>query len=114
MPSQFSDIQGWASLGGGEGDLVAAEEDIQDYIESFISQLGTLVNDESEIPGTASSRARGGFSDYNDLHRYLETGGLTISDGAGGFIPNPIVYISRTYLEGGEVIYETWIDDDTP
>jgi hypothetical protein len=113
MPSQFSDIQDWASVGGTEGNLVESETEIQDYVEGFVSGLGTIVADTSEIPGTATSRARGGFSDYNDLHRYLETGGLTISDGAGGFIPNPIVYINRIYLDDDHIIYEVWIDDNT-
>jgi hypothetical protein len=113
MTSQWRDIQEWASTGGGEGDLVESETDIQAYVENLVASLGTLLEDTDGVPVTATSRARGAFSDFNDLARYLETGGLTLGDGSGGYAPNPIVYIVKSVLDDDTVIYEVWIDDET-
>jgi len=113
MPgNRGENIQRWATEGGGEGDPAASSEDIRAYVASEIAEFSNLVEDTTSIPGTATSRAAGYFSDADDLFRYLEQGGLIIPDG-GGFIPNPIVYVHHFVLEGDEDIYEVWIDEDT-
>lgn len=113
MNDQWSDIQRWASTGGGEGDEVQDTESIRAYIEAEIGNLGQLVFDTGEIPGSASSRSRGAFSDYNDLYRYLDSGGLIVRDSSGAEVPNNIVWIFAREYDDGLVIYEVYIDDET-
>ncbi len=114
MADQFGDIQDWASVGGGEGDPVEPTADIEDYIDTFFASLGTLTEDSGTIPGTATERPRGAFTDFNDMQQYLDSGGLTIYDGSGNLVPNPIVYIFKSQPTGStKVIYEVWIDEDT-
>mgnify|MGYP001568286255 CR=1 FL=1 len=113
MTSQYDDFGDWASTGGGPGDEVQPIADIKTYVEGIISGLGTLTYDQGDIPASATSRPRGAFEDYNDLVNYLDSGGLTIYDGGGGGVPNPIVYILAVEQPDGHVIYEVWIDDNT-
>ena len=114
MPDQYNDIQDWATEGGGEGDPASSASSIQNYVESFISDLGTLHNDTSTLPTTSSERANGTFYDLNDLIRYLDGGGLIFRDEDGEFVPNPIIHIVRTEDEFyDKVLYTVWIDDNS-
>jgi len=114
MPTQFEDYQDWASVGGGEGDPVEPSADIEAYVDTFFAQLGSLTEDSGDIPGTATGRPRGAFADFNDMVDYLDSGGLTIYDGGGNLVPNPIIYILKQQPPGFDhFIYEVWIDDET-
>ena len=115
MSDQFRDIQDWATTGGGEGDPAQSEPEIETYVDTFFDQLGTLTDNPADIPGSATARPRGAFTDYNDMFNYLQSGGLTAFSGGGGLIPNPIVYILKQDAPGSDkIIYEVWIDDETP
>lgn len=114
MPDQFDDIQDWATVGGGEGDPAQSHDEIEAYVDTFFAQLGTLTEDSGDIPGSATSRPRGAFSDFNDMVAYLDSGGLTIYDGSGNLVPNPIIFILKSTPPGFDTsIYEVWIDEDT-
>lgn len=115
MPNQYDDIQEWATEGGGEGDPASSASEIQTYVESDFANLGTLHDDDTTLPGTATGRPNGIFADYHDVLDYLESGGLVILDpDTGDPIPNPIVHIVKRESEYHDWIdYEVWIDEES-
>lgn len=115
MSNQFGDIQDWSTIGGVEGDPAQSESEIEDYVDTFFGQLGVVTDNPADIPGSATSRPRGAFTDFNDMFNYLQSGGLTSYDGTGALINNPIIYILKQDVLGSDkIIYEVWIDDETP
>ena len=113
----IQDWMDWAAgiTGAGEGDLLLTREEIEAGIDIAVQEMGTLHTDPSTIPGSATARPRGAFSNPNDLEAYLEGGSLLSYDGAGQLIPNPLVHILKTTVSSRAIpVYEVWVDDTTP
>jgi len=118
MPDQFTNIQGNATGGAGEGEPALPVGDIQDYVELAISGFANFVTSLDDIPQTATGRPNGIFSNDYDLAEYLHRGGLI-----GWEMTTPDVWVMRpigwVYVlrvidpDTGEVEYQTWIDEDT-
>lgn len=115
MTDHSENIQRWATGGGGEGDPAQDLATIRSEIDSELSTLGTLTYDETTIPDTASERPNGIFFDKDDLHRYLEGGGLVFIDPiSGGNVPNPIVHIyAAVDPDTGETEYRVYINEES-
>jgi hypothetical protein len=114
MSDTFDDILRWSTLGGAEGDPAASPDEIQDFFEAELAELGTLHDGTDTLPSGATERPNGTFSNIGDLVRYLDAGALIFRDADGNYVPNPIVHIVHFYDEiFDQDIYETWIDEDT-
>lgn len=120
MTDQFTNIQMDATEGAGEGEPASSVSAIEAYVDTQIASFVNLVEDTSEIPVSATSRANGIFYDDYALLQYLQEGGLVgyiqNPPGSGEYDPVPIgwVYVYKNVdANTGEVSYEVWIDEDT-
>lgn len=97
----------------GLGDL-ASQSEVEANISASFAQLGTVVSDESLVPVSATIRPAGSFTDADSLHRYLEDGGLVVTDGAGNVEPIGFVWIVESFDDIlFEITYQVYIDEDT-
>lgn len=93
---------------------VASDAQIQANIRAEFETLGTVFDNEGDIPFTASLRAAGRFTDPHDAADYLELGGLVIRDENGDTVPIGWVYFNHYFDEVlEEDVYEVYIDEDT-
>jgi len=112
----IQDWMDWASgtVDAGAGDLLLSREEIEDIVDGVMASLGEFHTDTSDIPTTASARARGLFDSPNDLRDYLEGGRLISYDAGGGPHPSSIVHILKHQPANRSFpAYEVWVDDET-
>ena len=114
MTTPLERWQDWITGGGGTGDPAQNVPDIQVSVESFLSQIGTLHADLSDVPASASIRPNGVFSDPNDLMAYLDGGALLFLDEDLNPFPNPIVHIVREFdPDDDSEIYRVYVDENS-
>lgn len=108
-PPQY--IRRTATKGGGG---LATEAEIQAKIQEDMESLGNVVTDIGDIPGTASARANGVFTDAESAMEYLETGGLVASTDTGDYEPMSFVYLYQRFDAVLDcLVWEVYIDQDT-
>lgn len=117
MPDFIDDTKhiAGADSGASEGDPIASDAEIEDYIGGLYDSIGTFHDhDDTAIPASATERQNGDFLSYSDLVQYLDEGGLVMYDEFGMPTPNPIVHI-LAYDDPitGDTRYIVYIDDDT-
>lgn len=95
----------------GAGGLRSPSE-IEAAMEAEFASLGTIISDPMNLPGDASIRASGAFTDAQDAQGYLERGGLAVVSDAGDNIPIPFVYFLLLFDEVlQEPVYQVYIRD---
>lgn len=104
-------IRRTATRGGGG---LASEAQIQANIQADMASLGNVVTDLIDIPGTASARANGVFTETEAMMDYLETGGLVASTDTGDYEPMSFVYLYQRFDDVLNcLVWEVYIDEDT-
>lgn len=95
---------------GGLADL----PEVQQAISDSFDELGQVVDIVGDLPGTATIRPSGSFSDAEDAKEYLDRGGLLAVDSSGNVEPIGFVWLLREYDEVLEqIIWTVYIDEDT-
>lgn len=93
---------------------LASQPEVETNISASFDQLGTVVSSASLVPGTATIRPAGSFTDADSLQVYLEDGGLVVTDGAGNVEPIGFVWIVEEFDDIlYEMTYQVYIDEDT-
>lgn len=96
----------------GTGNL-RSEAEIETALQSEFPQFGQVITNPGELPGDASIRATGYFTDPDDLKEWLEVGGM-YSTAAGEYVPLSWVWLHEVYDEGlQEYTYQVYIEDDS-
>lgn len=116
VSKHVDNIQDWATLGGGEGDPAGSSPQIEQAMIDYLSQYVNVYWNESDLPGTASTRGdRGTFFDPDDVLKYLDYGLLKLEDENGNPIKNDLVHclLWRDPFTD-ELEIEVYIDDTTP
>lgn len=86
----------------------------QSRVHDDFGQMGTIYNDPSDVPITATVREAGRFSNPFDAMEYLNSGGLSATDDTGDLVPIGFVYLVEEYddlLQAETFI--VYIDEDT-
>lgn len=93
---------------------LASLPDVEQSVSDSFEELAQVVTDVSELPGTASIRPSGSFTDAESAKEYLDRGGLLAVDSLGNVEPIGFVYLLKEYDEVLEMYtWTVWIDDDT-
>lgn len=89
---------------------------IQDQIDADFELLGNIITDLGDLPGDASPRGGGIWTDPRAAQVWLDDGGSLLhyeSDGTP--TPSGLVYFYRFVDEfTGEIFYEVYITDGSP
>ncbi len=98
-----------------EGGGLATQEEVEEHVASSFEQLGTIYVDPENIPSSATIRPAGVFTDANDAYRYLEQGGLIVTENDGAdVIPIGFVYLLKEYdAVLMEMTWTVYIDEET-
>ncbi len=95
---------------GGLASLPAIEGSVSDSFD----ELGNVVSDPGDLPGTATVRPSGSFSDAESAKEYLDRGGLLVVDSAGNVEPIGFVWFLTEFDEVLQMdIWTVYIDEDT-
>lgn len=93
---------------------LATPSEVEDAIDASFVELGEVVTDPGEIPGTASVRPSGSFSDAESAKEYLDRGGLLVVDSAGNVEPIGFVWLLKEFDQVlQQDIWTVYIDEDT-
>lgn len=93
---------------------LASLPDVEQAISDSFEELGQVVTIPGDLPGTATIRPSGAFSDAEDAKEYLDRGGLLVVDSLGDVEPIGFVYLLKEFDETLEMyIWTVWIDEDT-
>lgn len=97
----------------GAGDL-ADLPTVESNLSASFSDLGTVITDPGDIPGTASIRPNGVFTNADDLREYLDQGGLITYDTDEKAVPFSWIYILEAFDEVlQEQTWQVYIDSQT-
>lgn len=93
---------------------LASLPDVEQAISDSFEELGEVVAIPGDLPGTATIRPSGSFSDAEDAREYLDRGGLLAVDAAGNVEPIGFVWFLMEFDEVlQQVIWTVYIDEDT-
>ena len=90
---------------------VASPEDIDIALGVEFAKFGQVTENIGDLPTDAHIRARGLFTDPDDMREYLERGGL-VSTSGGEYQPLSWVWILKSYSDLlQEYTYQVFIRD---
>ncbi len=97
----------------GAGDLASLPQ-VESAISGSFDELGQVVTDTGDLPGTATVRPSGSFSDAESAKEYLDRGGLLVVDSDGDVEPIGFVWFLKEFDEVlQQDVWTVYIDEDT-